>query len=1208
MTASPQQLVARIRLLGDRVWLLRIVYGAAGLAIAALVAVLLLGLADYFLRLEELGARIVAAVALWGVLASGFGYFFWSAWNRRFSELEVAQRIEQRYPQLADRLASTLDFLGQSETDPSAGSLEMRRAVVMETVSAFGDVREGDVIDSRPVTRMLWGVGGIVLLAAILTLCDPSSALLAVERLALPWAAAPWPHEHELTFEDLPKYHPLGQDLELTLVDKKSQSLPRTIEFTYRLAGEPNVHQKRYEAVVGNRVAINLAHVTRTIEVRAAGGDDDTQWRKIEVIDPPRVAKFTAELTPPAYTGRAVETSTGRLQMVAGTSVRLAGEVTDRVTAVAIRVTAGGKTTRIAGQVLDDGRRFVVPAEGKKWLPEMSGAYGIELATAALPAGEAGLVDTRYELEVQADRPPAISLEEPASNRHITPDASVPIRALVKDDLGVRKVELHYERSDASDKQPPPIVLYSGRETPAPRKGSSMAEAGDSQRIVYDWDLRPLALEPGAVITIYLSATDYKPASADGPIRRLTVIAPEELEDRLGLRQSQLLGQLAEALRIERQVRMQTAAVATRLSAAGVLLKQELNQLQGVELSQREVERIVAGETDGIVPQLRELLAEMDRNRLDRPAFRRRIEQLLEALGKLAKEELPPLARELLTAVKAGQALVDRPGGELREASAALATAVPQEDAIIATFERLLGELAQWDNYRRFGRELGQLARDQRDLRSRAQLVRQSTLGREVSELTPQERADLKVLSQEQLEFSRRIDRLAGQMEALGKTLKADDPLGAQTLADAVETIRRRTIAGQMRDSARLLDENQMGPADAAQEQALAGLEEALDVLANRREHELERLVEKLREASGELAGLKEQQEALRTEAEKAAALKDPREREEALQRLARKQQELADKMQHLARRLERLQAEKAAEQLNQAADDAGDAAKAEQGGAGEKALQEAEEAVQKLEQAKQQLAQKQKEAEAQLAQEQLARFEQAVEGLLKRQQAIMDETARLEGLKQAASQLTRAQLSSFRDVAKTQRLLSGEVKTSAEKVASAVVVHEGLQGVVREMVRAADRLDNRDTAAETQAIERSAHRRLTLIKEALTAQNKNEPKPEEDGGGQGGGNQKQQPPPDGIQGLAELRLLKALQKEVLDRTKALAGQPAEAATAERRQQEFVELAQEQGRLAELVLELLRPKAQAPEDNPEKLPGEKKAEPDKEKEEQPNDL
>ena len=46
--------------------------------------------------------------------------------------VQVAQRIEQLFPQLGQRLSSAMDFLAQDESDPTAGSADLRRAVVAE--------------------------------------------------------------------------------------------------------------------------------------------------------------------------------------------------------------------------------------------------------------------------------------------------------------------------------------------------------------------------------------------------------------------------------------------------------------------------------------------------------------------------------------------------------------------------------------------------------------------------------------------------------------------------------------------------------------------------------------------------------------------------------------------------------------------------------------------------------------------------------------------------------------------------------------------------------------------------------------------------------------------------------------------------------------------------------------------------------------------
>ena len=61
-----------------------------------------------------------------------------------------------------------------------------------------------------------------------------------------------------------------------------------------------------------------------------------------------------------------------------------------------------------------------------------------------------------------------------------------------------------------------------------------------------------MKLTPGVQVTFYATATDYRPQSGKSDSRRLVVITPEQLIERIGQQQRFLLAELGRALEMER--------------------------------------------------------------------------------------------------------------------------------------------------------------------------------------------------------------------------------------------------------------------------------------------------------------------------------------------------------------------------------------------------------------------------------------------------------------------------------------------------------------------------------------------------------------------------------------------------------------------------------------------------------------------------------
>src|SRR5207248_1941411 len=130
-------------------------------------------------------------------------------------------------------------------------------------------------LDHWPALRALLSFCGAAALAAGLSLIDPSAAGLAIARLAMPWRDLAWPRQHELAFLQPPERLAKGDDLELTLMDRRGP-LPEDTELLVRHETPSGWRTEvRPMKPVGDRVIFRLDNVTHDFQYRAHGGDDN---------------------------------------------------------------------------------------------------------------------------------------------------------------------------------------------------------------------------------------------------------------------------------------------------------------------------------------------------------------------------------------------------------------------------------------------------------------------------------------------------------------------------------------------------------------------------------------------------------------------------------------------------------------------------------------------------------------------------------------------------------------------------------------------------------------------------------------------------------------------------------------------------------------------------------------------------------------------
>ena len=876
---------------------------------------LLVGLADYLLRFQDPGIRLMCSLSVLLAFAWAAYRFGIAGWGRPLRDVEIAQRIERRFPSLADRLASTLEFLKQSEVDPQAGSAALRRAVIVETAADAESLDFSEIFERGPTHRALAaaGVVGLVLLA--IALVSPESARIALARLARPLGGETWPRFYNLEFRQAPMRLAAGKTFEVELIDDARHRVPSDarIQYRYETAGGDEFESEAMSRLNGVMVA-RKEGVTRPFWYRAEGGDDSSMaWIRLEVVEPPRIEGLEVTLIPPAYSGLAAETGDKNIRALRGTRVEITGAATKKLRRASIRQ-ENGEELPLA--LAADGYGFAIGADAAQpFVIDKSGPYWIILEDLE---GLIGGADDRWDIRAIADLAPTITIEQPSGNIFVTPQGEVPLVIAAKDDLNIHEMALHFSRSDQTEVEEFSVPLWHGAPQAPPRESPGLAsrQLGESRTAEHRWSLADLQLKAGAQITFWATASDYSPQVGKSTVRRLSIITPGELEERLAQRQAVIFGELQRVLKMQQDARSQTKSLEIQLQQVGQLNKQDVDHAQSAELNQRQVTRTLTSPTEGIPAQIADFLTDLANNRVDSPEVERQMSAVSAELERLGQEHLGSVERDLTSLIKAAQANLPKDDDESKRpvdplVDSSLRSAATNQDQVIDSLEKMLSEMGQWESYRRFARDVAGLQRDQEQIAQATKEVGQKTLGRDMKELDAQQQADLKKLAAQQVELGRRLEKVQQEMAQTSQSLAETDPLSAATISDGLHQAEQQAISGQMRQSSQRLERNQLGQAAEQQAKIAQDLEELMGILSNRREQELTRLVKQLRESERQLAQLRKEQAGLRKQM-RTLADKSESERKQQLERLTREQKKLEEQAGRLARRLERLQAEQA--------------------------------------------------------------------------------------------------------------------------------------------------------------------------------------------------------------------------------------------------------------------------------------------------------
>jgi hypothetical protein len=413
----------------------------------------------------------------------------------------------------------------------------------------------------------------------------------------------------------------------------------------------------------------------------------------------------------------------------------------------------------------------------------------------------------------------------------------------------------------------------------------------------------------------------------------------------------------------------------------------------------------------------------------------------------------------------------------------------------------------------------------------------------------------------------------------------ADEPDEAgDMLSEALAVARRLAIGDEMQEAVRDLSENRVGAALARETQIAGDLQQVLDVLRNTAERRPEQLVDRLREAEDRLAALREQLAALRRQVAQAERMSAAT--PEQLAQLNEQQRRLRQQIEQLARQLDRLEAADASQSTGDAArklNSRADGGSTQRQNASKPApSNQVQQAESDLEQAANQLAARRQQAEDDLALEFVRRFQAELTDMVERQRQVVERTIDLDQAQSPASRPNDTAASQVAKLADEERQLAQLAKEHSEVLYGLGAVRVSLEDAERRLTVAADLLGRRETGQPAQQAERRALVRLEGMMQAFqqTATDAAQNPGAQPGAGQGEANEQPQRRP--TFELLEVKMLRMLQVDLQQRTRdfqkrltAAANRPPNQQDRAKLQQDAQELAAEQGRLAELVQNML---------------------------------
>lgn len=436
-----------------------------------------LALMDYLFELRYVtrmvGVTVVAAI----VLAFGIRSLWRSmqTWNQRYTAAE----IEQTFPKLGQSVRTTVQF---SELKPeqiqSAGvAPTLLTALADETSTQTRPLPLETIVPSRRF-RLL-AIGTTVV--ALLVTC--AAAVSWEWRTATTRAAL-----GELTYRSLivtPGNVRVdeGSAAEISVVligrtdrevvlytrpygQKEAEWTERTLEqeSNPETSAPAEVVVSTARASILSRPRIDfrarLNRLNKPIEYRVVAGELQSDTYRIDIRSPLKLEAFSADLTPPKYTGQPIATVLdANLSALQGTLVRFQITFDKPVTSASLvfaprrtsseqEVSAEPEILPLIAADLDSAAASSAPADqrpGKATSAEFTVTEDRVYSIIAEAEDGTKLADNKYRIRVREDQPPQVFFESPADSVEVHTLAELPMRVRARDDYGVTKAGVVFQ-------------------------------------------------------------------------------------------------------------------------------------------------------------------------------------------------------------------------------------------------------------------------------------------------------------------------------------------------------------------------------------------------------------------------------------------------------------------------------------------------------------------------------------------------------------------------------------------------------------------------------------------------------------------------------------------------------------------------------------------------------------------------------------------
>jgi hypothetical protein len=451
---------------------------------------------------------VIARVAYLGgaalVLVVLFSYFCIRPVIYKSSLEELALKVEDKFPDLQNRLIAALQLCKHLKNNPEGYSTDLIEEVIHQADSISSRLDLKQIVDQTPLRRMGRLTIGFAALWLIFGMLFPSTFKTSFYVFSRPLTEFTPPPEFSFVIspgnDEVVKF----SDVRIK-IDVEGEK-PSSVDLFWRNQGADWNREKLALSTTAENQRTNetpklepdfawqFREVKRSFEYYAQAQGIKSEQFKITVVDKPRIVGLKLTFNYPGYTRlktQVIDQNDGNITTIAGTRV-------------IIQATANKELDK--GEIVfSDSTRTQTKVEGNLAFGEIlvnrDGAYHVDLWD---QSGNRSQNPIEYKITCIADQFPTVDILEPGHDRDLTENMRVGLLFRISDDYGFSSLRLKYR------------IISGGEESQERTRDVNLAVKGQTEaNVEFLWSLADLPLVPGDLVSY--RAVVYDNDSFSGP-------------------------------------------------------------------------------------------------------------------------------------------------------------------------------------------------------------------------------------------------------------------------------------------------------------------------------------------------------------------------------------------------------------------------------------------------------------------------------------------------------------------------------------------------------------------------------------------------------------------------------------------------------------------------------------------------------------------